>query len=363
MKILVVSTVGVTANGIIVVLKNYYSRINKEKFKVDFVFPRARDEKLKKEFESMANVEVFPRGLKNIPSYMFKLYKLIKENKYDIVHVHGNSATMVFEMLAAAVGGVKVRIVHSHNTECSSKRLHSLLNPLFKRLYTHTFACGEKAGAWLFGDGKARIIKNGVDLDKFKFDDDARQKIRDELNVSDKIVIGHIGVFNEQKNHVFLIDIFEALYKKNQNCHLVLVGSGEKFEEIKELVGRKGLTDAVTFAGIVRNSNEFYQAFDAFVLPSLFEGLPLVSVEAQASGLPCIIADTVSEEAKVTELVEFLSLETSPDKWADAILSKVSEKDRKEVSQRAVVDLTEAGFDIVKNVEDLEKIYEEMLKI
>lgn len=356
-KILVVSTVKLTMDGIINVLKNYYFRMNKNKFEIEYVFPAVSNQHLYEEFVSSYKVNLITRTVKTLPMYVYKLFRLIKQNKYDIVHIHGNSATMAFELIAAFFAGTKVRIVHSHNTTCSSKFMHKVLSPFFKKLYTNAFACGEMAGNWLFGKDKFKIINNGVDLSRFSYNKTTRNDLRKQLHLENKTIIGHVGAIVKQKNHEFLIDVMEQLYKKDKSFHLLLVGNGSKREEIEQLVIQKGLQEAVTFAGIISNTNDYYQAFDVFVLPSLYEGLPLVSVEAQASGLPCFISDTVSKEAGVTSFVQFYSLNSSSEEWADAII-RTQTGNREENSIQGVALLKEAGFDIEENVKSLEVFYE-----
>ncbi len=356
-KILVVSTSPVLMNGIIVVIKNYYSRFNKDKFDIEFVFPSVIVDNLYDEIKDIGKVHIIGRNIKNIIMYVLRMYKLMRHNKYDVMHVHGNSSTIFFELLAAKLAGVKVRIVHSHNTTCSNKTLHSFLHPMFRVLYTHAFACGKEAGKWMFKNGEFIVINNGIELNKYRFDRNIRNNLRKKLNLEDKIVLGHVGGFHHQKNHDFLIDMISNLYNENSKYHLVLVGGGVRFEEIKSLVEKKGLINAVTFVGIVNNPYEYYQMFDVFVLPSFYEGLPLVAVEAQASGLPCVISDAVSPGVELTKLVHFCGLHSGVSGWTDLIWNLKNDK-REEESNNAICSLRNAGFDITENVRSLEAFYE-----
>ena len=184
-------------------------------------------------------------------------------------------------------------------------------------LTTHPCACSEYAARWMYGDkavdsGKIKVFPNGVDTEKFSYDQGFRNEIRREFNIENNTVIGHIGRFNTQKNHKFLIDIFSEYHKIDKNAYLLCVGGGELMDEIKEYANKCGVADRVIFAGY-RNADvqKFYSAFDIFVLPSLYEGLPVVAVEACAAGLPVLMSEHVTKEALITDRCEVLSVRTA----------------------------------------------------
>lgn len=255
-----------------------------------------------------------------------------KNNDYKVVHLHSSSKNYLVLKYAKKYN-IKVRIAHSHNIDFQTKNILKKLMGDFlkiplKRYATDYFACSEIAGEWLFGkkivkSDKFKVVHNAVDLEKFKFNNETREKIRKELNVdSDTLLIGHVGRFTQQKNHDFLIDIFNEIHERNQNTKLLLIGTGIKEKDIKEKVKNLNLQDSVIFEGFKNNVNEYMFAMDIFLFPSKFEGLGLVLIEAQATGLPCYTSkDVVPNEAKVSNLLEYISLKNSAKEWSQYIIN------------------------------------------
>ena len=255
-----------------------------------------------------------------------------KNNDYKVVHLHSSSKNYLVLKYAKKYN-IKVRIAHSHNIDFQTKNILKKLMGDFlkiplKRYATDYFACSEIAGEWLFGkkivkSDKFKVVHNAVDLEKFKFNNEIREKIRKELNVdSDTLLIGHVGRFTQQKNHDFLIDIFNEIHKINQNTKLLLIGTGIKENEIKEKVKSLNLQDSVIFEGFKTNVDEYMFAMDIFLFPSNFEGLGLVLIEAQAAGLPCYTSkDVVPTEAKVSNLLHYISLNNPAQEGAKLIFS------------------------------------------
>ena len=214
------------------------------------------------------------------------------------------------------------------------------------------------AGEWLFTkkqieNNKVKIINNGIDVKRFTFNTEKRQEIRTKLNLNDEqIVFGHIGRFGEQKNHTFLIDIFEEIYKNEKNAILLLVGNGELEDSIKESVKQKGIDNQVIFYGITNKTDYLFSAMDIFLLPSLFEGNPVVGVEAQTSGIKCFFADTITKKANITDLVTFIPLEEGAKKWAEIIL-----KNKNYERQEQTKNIVKAGYDIENISKTLKEIY------
>lgn len=288
--------------------------------------------------------------------------KFFKEHHdYKLIHLNASSKNFLI-LKKAKKYGIKIRIAHSHNIEFQTKNiLKRFVGNCFKiplREYaTHYFACSELAGEWLFGkkiskEGKITIIHNAVDVEKFKFDEAKRNKIRKELKIEDKLVFGNVGRFSEQKNHIFLIDIFNEIYRSNNNVALLLVGTGEKEEEIKEKVRKLGIEDVVYFLGFREDVNHLMSAMDVFLLPSLYEGLPVVAVEAQAAGLPSFVSkDVITEEVKITDLIHFISLKNTAEEWKDIILN--SNLERKDKTK----ELIDKGYYINDTSKELENIY------
>ena len=294
--------------------------------------------------------------------YHKELKKVLKENNYEIVHSH-ISTMSVFSLFAAKCAGVPVRIAHSHSTtnkkEKKKNLMKQVLRPFSKVFATNYMCCSELAGRWLFGDkeydkGNVYLLNNAIDLDKFKYNESLRKKKRKELGIKDDtLVIGHIGRFVAQKNHTFLIDIFNEIHKKNNNSILLLAGQGPLMEDIKNKVKDLNLEDSVEFLGQRNDANELYQAFDVFLLPSLYEGLPVVGVEAQAAGLLCYLSDDMTKETKVLDITKFMSLNNTPEEWADNILDDVKKYKRIDTSK----EMTAKNFNIKEEAKKLEEYY------
>ena len=265
-----------------------------------------------------------------LPKYLKFLKQLFREKKYRIVHSNINTLS-VFPLYAAKKAGVPVRIAHSHSTsnprEWKKNLMKNALRPFSKVWATDYFACSELAGRYLFGDktfdkGEVKIIRNAIDVEKFKFDPEARKKLRKEIGIKDDdFVVGHIGRFVEQKNHRFLIDIFAEVKKEKKNAKLVLVGQGPLREEIEEKVKNLGLEKDVFFLGQRSDTNKLYSVFDVFCLPSLYEGLPVVGVEAQANGVPCVFSDKITKEILVSPYTQMLPIDSTKD-WCLKIIEQ-----------------------------------------
>ena len=203
------------------------------------------------------------------------------------------------------------------------------------------------------------VIKNAIDVEKYRFSEDVREKYRKKLNVENNLVVGHIGRFMPQKNHKFLIDIFAEIYKKRPDATLILIGNGELFDDIKQYVEKKQLSSVVRFYGTTNEIPQILQAMDCFLLPSFYEGLPVVGVEVQASGLPLILTDTVTKEVDFSDLVEYLSLDDSAEKWAECVI-KYAEIKRERRNYPDIV--RNAGFDVCSETEKLTRLYEKYME-
>lgn len=323
MKILQIPTGGLFSDGILSCILEYMQAMDKSDLDIQILATNNPEKSIIKQIENAGCKVIFiPYRKKNIFKYFLNLYMYILNEKIDIVHVHGSSAIMCVELVAARLAGCKVRIAHSHNTICENQAIDRILRPIFKISYTNAFACGQDAGKWLFGEKKFRIITNGRNLRKYEFNSEKRNECRKLLGIQkDSLVIGHVGRFNRQKNHKYVINIFNEIYKKNKNSYLVLVGTGQNLVEIKNLVISLGLVSNVIFTGAIENVSDYLSSFDVMVLPSLYEGLPLVVIEWQIAGLPCIVSDSVTKECAITSLVRFESINEEPKKWADNILN------------------------------------------
>lgn len=361
-KILTIATSHFDTGGITKVILNYYKNIDKNKFRIDFVVPNELPEDIKQEFiNNGSKYYILKNRKKNPIKYINNLIKIVKTEEYQIVHAHGNSATMFLEMYAAYRAGCKVRIAHSHNSTCIHKFVDKLLRPFFYKYCNNAFACGELAGKWLFGNRKFIIIPNGNDIEKFSFNENKRKEIRTKYDLQNKKVLGHVGRFNDQKNQEFVIDVFYEYYKNNKNAVLVLVGSGMYFNRIQDKVKALGIQESVIFTNEIQNVEDWLCACDIMLLPSKYEGFPVVLIEWQISGLPCLVSDRVTKEIKMTNLVKFISLDESPKYWAEEI-NKIEIKDRNLVKDKIINKIKLHGYDIKDNAKKLEDIYENMIE-
>lgn len=348
--------------GVESVVMNYYRNINRDKIQFHFICDKDSTNIPYEEIEKLGGKVILIPPYQKIFKYIKELRTVFRENKYRIVHSHLNSLN-VFPLFCAYKEKVCVRIAHSHSTtnkrEWKKNIIKNVLKNFSKIFATDYYACTEYAGKWLFGEkiykqGKIKIINNSINIEKFKFDDDLRKKTQIELDIKNKFVIGHVGRFVQQKNHVFLIDVFNEVYKKDNNAILLLIGEGPLEKEIKKKINDLKLTEVVYFLGIRKDVNELMQAMDVFVFPSLYEGLGMVLIEAQASGLYCVCSTEVPLEAKLTENIKFLDLDDDIENWCKSI---TAEKNKR---KSHIEELRSSGYDIKKEVEKLENDYLEL---
>ncbi|WP_317643302.1 glycosyltransferase [Bombiscardovia apis] len=260
-----------------------------------------------------------PNRKRHPVAYLHKLSQILRAQRPQIVHVHGNSRTMALELSVAKRCHCSARIAHSHNSTCDHKLLHRLLKPVFVRSYTHGLACGSKAGRWLFEDRPFAIAPNGIDVAHFLFDGQTRECTRAELGLEGKFVIGHVGGLNTQKNQAFLIASFEQVAQRDSQAVLLLVGAGPLEAELKRQVASSPFISRILFYGPSEDPSKLYQAMDMFALPSLFEGLPISLLEAQSAGLPCLVANNIDSDVVLTNQVTALPLEAGTQAWAQEI--------------------------------------------
>lgn len=358
MKILQIPTGGLFSDGILSCIIGYMNEMDKAGMDIRILATNSPDEEIvKRIIDSGCKVVYIPYRKKNIIKYFFELVKYIKKENIDIVHVHGSSSIITIELLAAFFAGCKVRIAHSHNTTCEHKKLDKILRPLFYILKTESFACGEEAGKWMFGNRNYTIIHNARNLHKFEFNKEKRIQIRRKYSIpNDAIVIGHVGRFNTQKNHKYLINIFANYSIKHKDAVLVLIGFGEKFDEIKEQVRILKLEKKVIFVGETNNVADYLSAFDIMLFPSLNEGLPLVVIEWQISGLPCIISSSITKECAITKLVKYESIEANPEVWVKDV-EEIKLEDRNVNKGKIFADIKNAGYDIHDAAIKLRELY------
>lgn len=358
----VAQIIGKWLGGVESVVMNYYRNIDRNKIQFDFICDNDSTNIPYAEIESLGGKVILIPPYQKVIKYHKELKRVLKEGNYKIVHSHINTLS-VFSLFAAKCAGVPVRIAHSHSTTNKKEKrknlMKQLLRPFSKVFATDYMCCSELAGRWLFGDkeydkGNVYLLNNAIDLDKFRYDETVRREKRKELNIKDDtLVIGHVGRFVEQKNHRFLIDIFNEVHKQNENSILLLVGQGPLMEEIKEKVKSLGIEDCVKFLGQRNDINELYQVMDLFLFPSLYEGLGMVAVEAQVSGLPCVVSTEIPEIAKVTEKITFINLENKIEIWTEIIFKYLKNINRKNINFTDGI----KKYDIIKETTKLEKKY------
>ncbi len=359
-KVLTVSASGLNKReGISTVILDYYTGFDKNKFELDIVASSESHPLLLEKFKDIGvNPVSLPPRKKNLFMYVLALHKLIRRGKYDIFYIHGSSAIMAIELMVARMAGCKVRVVHSHSTSCEHKRADKLMRPFFYASYTDALACGINAGKWLYKNQKFEVVRNGRNVERYAYDENVRNRVREKLNVSDDaLLVGHVGNFNKPKNQKYLIGVFQELLKQKSNARLYYMGTGPEEENVKALAIDAGIQDKVVFMGNIDNVPEMLQAMDVMAFPSMYEGLPLVVVEWQIAALPCLISDTVTRECAYTDLVHFISLEEDYKMWADEIIN-LSERNRNRIANE-VKELTfKNGYDLQKNVEKLQTYFE-----
>lgn len=356
-KILIVNTVPMALNGISAVILNYLSCMNRN-FQIDLLTNNVVDSSLQAKLEDYKVRMILISGRnRNLMKYSYSLMNLIRREKYQVIHVHGNSCTMAVELFIAKLCGVKVRCAHSHNSYCLHQKVHKLLRPLFDLSYNRAIACGCEAGKWLFQDKHFVVLKNATDVNKYRFNPTSRRNIRLKYNLNGKFAIGHVANFIEVKNHLFLLEVFRSVLKEMPDTLLFLIGDGGLKNTVQEKAEEYGIIDKIIFTGIIRNVPEMLSAMDMMVLPSLYEGLPNVVIEWQVAGLPSLISTNVTKDCKMTDYVTFAELDKKY--WIDSILHtcSLSEKEREEQSNIGIAQITQAGYNILEAVKELEDIY------
>lgn len=360
-RALEILTVCYAHNGITRCVMNYVEQFDPARVRCDLVAPNEPPREVIERVERAGGrVFALPNRNRDPIGYVRALSRIVRERGEQVVHAHGNSATLYAEMLAARRGGAMVRVAHSHNTTCRMKLADRLLRGAFYRGYTHAMACGDAAGRWLFGGRPFTVLNNAVQAERFRFGANTRAKTRERLGLSeDAFALCHVGAFNEQKNHAFLLEAFAALLAARPDAKLLLIGDGPLLAACKERAQALGIGDQTRFLGTAEDVSPLLCAADAFALPSRYEGLPLTLVEAQCAGLPCLASDRITREAALTGLVSFAPVD-DPAEYARA-LAGLTACDRAAASDAAIRRVREAGYDVAVNAEALMRKYETFL--
>lgn len=343
--------------GIESYMMNYYRHIDRSQIQIDFIVHDAGgfgyyDEEIK----SMGGkIFVLPQKSKHPFVYRKTLKSILESYDYKIIHTHMD-AMGAWVLKIAKESGIPIRIAHSHNTQHLTKNVLKIffLEYARKRINkyaTYRMACSDAAGKWLFGSNFV-IVSNAISINEYLFNIEERKQVRQELNINENFVIGHVGRFDVQKNHIFLINMFQKLHQKKPNAKLLLIGDGHMRDEIKEKILKLNLNESVIILGVQENVARYYSAFDVFVLPSLFEGLPVVGVEAQYNGLSCYFSETITKEISISSKSYFLPV-NSTGIWCDTVVSNMD----KDIKERTNSQIVVEGYNIEVEAVKLQKFY------
>lgn len=345
--------------GLETMLMNYYRQLDKGKIQFDFLTHRNDPAQYDEEIEALGG-KIYHLPILNpfSKNYRYELSRFFKTHpEYKIVHSHLDCLSAI-PLNYARKHGVPIRIAHGHSAS-QNKNMKYIVKRYYKRLIpeyaTKIFACGDKAGTWMFGKNKYEVFYNAIDAERYVYSLNTARKVRAQINIpSDALVVGHVGRMDHAKNQSYIIDIFMNFHKEHQNSHLVLIGSGPLRDELKQKSVIYGIHNSVHFLGVRSDVPDLMQAMDCLLFPSLFEGLSLVMIEAQAAGLPVLASSAVSKECAITDLVKFMSLDEAPEKWANKLWRMVQQTKRRNTYEEIVV----AHYDIKANVKWLEEFYQ-----
>lgn len=348
---------------------NYYSHIDNKKIQFDEVVLGNEPGYMEPMFKKLnSNIYHIKRFRENPIKHYISLSKIIKNGKYDIIHCHGYKS--VLGLILAKKYKCKVRIIHSHMADIDEniiqKILRKLLTFIANRNATDKFACGIDAAKWLYGEkefnkGNILVINNAIDLKKYSYSEEKRIKIQSELNLANKFTVGNVARLTEQKNQEFLLEIVRELIKKVPNATLLLVGDGEDEQKLKQKTKELKIEKNVKFLGLRKDVSDLLSSFDVFLLPSKYEGLPVILAEVQASGVPALVSDSITKEINITKNIYYFSLDKSPMEWRDYILDIYNENkknDRNKINEK----MKHGKYDIEYQANKLYECYKEMIK-
>lgn len=343
-------------------IMEYYRHIDRSEVQFDFICDSDSNGIPEKEITELGGKVYKVAPYKRIIPHLRETYRILKANKYEVMHVFDNTLN-IFPMFLGWLAGVKGRI--SESISKGDKNEKKTLIKYALRPFSHWFATDFMAnsidcGIWQFGrrtyeKGKISIFKTVINADANAFDAGLRQTTREKFGWNDKVVYGFIGRYVPQKNPLFLIDIFARIARKQENALLVMIGFGELYEEMHSRINGLGLADKVVDLGRRDDIKQFYNVFDAFLLPSLYEGMPVVGIEAQCAGLPIFFSKNITEETTASELAYYIGLEESPDVWAEEIIEKT--KANMPIRRSYADDIKKNGFDSYSEARRLQEFY------
>jgi len=353
-RILIVPTLGLGLEGITTVIYNYIHAMDRQDLQLHFLTYGDLQPVLRDRFSALGTINFVSDRKQSTAAYVKDYIRLLREQRFDVVHIHGNSGTMAIETVLAKLCGVPRVLVHTHSTKTDHPVVNAVLKYPMMLFADERIACARGSGAFLYGNWKHTILNNAIDLAKFPFDPEVRAECRAEFGIQDEFLVGHIGHFSAPKNHFYLIDIFEAFHRRKPEAKLMLVGDGPDFDTVVEKVQKLQLQDSVIFTGRRSDVERLYQAFDVFLMPSRWEGLPLVLLEAQTAGLPVIASDRITKDVRCADNFWYLNIEEPAEIWANKLMEVANSQNR---SLDNAGRLREQGFDIHMEAKRLQEIY------
>lgn len=358
-----------SAAGIESFIMNMYRHIDRSKVQFDFMVLRNQKEFYDDEIEKLGGRKYYVHS--NISNTWLRILdeanqieRFLKHHHYDIVHIHYTTPLRAPYLRAAKKAGVGTRIYHAHSAAVSGKSklkmaIYKYYRSRITKWGTEWFACSKAAAEWIYPEnfiGKVKVIYNGIDIDRFRYDTNRRNSTRKSLGIQDEFILIHTGRFIDQKNQSFVLDIFYELKKKCKTAKLIFLGDGCQLQNIKEKANRLKLSDDIRFLGVKGNVEDFLCAADCYVMPSLYEGLPVAAVEAECSGLPTVLSDNITREVQLIDNVSFVSLKESVGVWCDQVLRYRNES-RKDEGENVM----KGGYDVKDVAKKLQNYYENVI--
>ena len=340
-----------------------YRNINRSKVQFDFVVHTNQKGQYEEEIESLGGkIYRFPKYTGKNHFFYKKAWVDFFEShpEYKIVHGHLRTTASIYLRLANKFN--RETIAHSHSTASRGNKFEQVVKNIMQYSIRYTtdymFACSDESGKWLFGKkctrkSNYRLIKNAIKSEDYFISEIKRNQTRRLLNLEQKFVVGHIGSFTEPKNHKFIIDVFYEVIRREKNSVLLLVGDGKLRKNIEKKARKLGINDSIIFLGIRTDIANLLQAMDVFIFPSVYEGLPVTLIEAQASSLKIFASDTITKEVKITDNIEFVSLNSPAREWASRMIKYSNGYEKRNTSQEIV----DAGYDVKNNAQELEQFY------
>lgn len=340
--------------GIETFVMNLYRVIDRNKIQFDFAIynPPSENSYAEEVLKYGGRIYILPPKNKGLIKNLREIKRIVNEGKYIVVWRGCSNCFGGFDLFAAKIGGARERILHAHASREQGLLLvlHYIFRPISNCVATRRLSCGEKAGKWMFGNRMYEIMHNGICVKEFEYNSKVESEQREKLGLENKYILGHIGRFDNNKNQLFLIDVFNDYHKKCSKSVLIFIGDGPNRKKCMDYVYQLGLEKDVLFLGTCNNISILIQAINVLVMPSKYEGFPMTLVEAQAAGIPCVVSDSISKETNICGGVSFISLHEAPEKWSETI-QKINDRKMAGESRK----IKEAGYDVLDTSKVLER--------